>query len=295
MKDDNKTNTPKELVEMKKVILILITAIFVMSLFADGTNTNVGAPLVNALPFTDTGNLSDNTDDNANRYRDEWWEITPTIDLTNVDIHPVYDGWDGYLFVYDSNLVELAYDDDGPAGLTDSQIIMDIAAGQTVYVVVDEYSSSTDARTFTLNISADQTGVITDGDAPEMISNVIPATGSGDVALLPTLTWDFGLDTETYDVLFDTVYPPVTQVVTGATSGTTGSYTPSADLVEFTTYYWQVVCHNSITTTATVNNMNFMTLDMSAGHIENADPASGSLNIAVDQVITWDFAANAET
>ncbi len=279
----------------KKLLLVLIATIFVLSLIADGTNTHVGAPVVTALPFTDTGDLIDNTDDNADRYRDEWWEMTPTINLTNVDIHPLYNGWDGYLFVYDANLVQLAFDDDGPGGTADSQIIMDMTAGQTYYIVVDEYSSSTDARTFTLNISADQTGPITDEDAPELISNVNPADGATDVALLPTLTWDFGADTETYDVYFDTVFPPVNQVVTGAASGTTGSYTPAADLVEFTTYYWRVVCHNSITTTETVNSMSFTTVDMSAGHIENADPANSALNVPLDQVITWDFAANAET
>jgi hypothetical protein len=280
---------------MKRAILMLIISIFIISLFADGTNTNVGAPIVNALPFTDTGDLIDNTDDNSIRYRDEWWEITPTIDLTNVDIHPLYNGWDGYLFIYDANLNQIASDDDGPGGTADSQIIMDIAAGQTIYVVVDEYSSSTDARTFTLNISADQTGVITDPDAPEMISNINPPSGATDVALLPTLTWDFGADTETYDLYFDTVYPPVTQVGTGAASGATGSYTPAANLVEFTTYYWMVVCHNTTTTTETINNMNFTTLDMSAGHITNASPANSSLNVPLDAIITWDFAANAET
>ncbi len=279
----------------KKLLLVLVVAIMVFSLLADGTNTEAGAPLVNALPYTDTGDLSDNTDDNAQRGRDEWWEITPTIDLTNVDIHPVYDGWDGYLYIYDSNLTQIAYDDDGPGGTADSQVIMDIAAGTTVYVCIDEYSASTDQRTFTLNISADQTGTIVDADAPDMITNVNPASGAIDVALMPTLTWDFGANTETYDILFDTVNPPVNQVVTGATAGATGSYTPAADLVEFTTYYWQVVCHNSITTTATVNSMNFTTVDMSAGHIENADPANAALNVPLDQVITWDFAANAET
>ncbi|MDP8232919.1 MAG: fibronectin type III domain-containing protein, partial [Candidatus Zophobacter franzmannii] len=281
---------------MKLLTIILLFLLTILSIFADGTNTNFGAPIVNTLPYTDTGDVIDNTNENGERGRDEWWEISPAIDLTNLNIHVDFALWDGYLFIYDSNMTQIAFNDDGPyGGYYTSEVIINVNAGSTIYICVDEYSASTGARAFTLNISGDQTGTIVDADAPDPISNIVPSSGSIDIALLPTLTWDFGLATETYDVLFDTVYPPVTQVVTGAASGTIGSYTPVADLVEYTTYYWQVICHNSITTTATINNMTFMTLDMSTGHIENAYPANDSLHIALDQVITWGFAANAET
>jgi phage protein U len=245
---------------MKRMLFLLVITVFIISLFADGTNTSIGAPLVLTLPFSDTGDLIDNTNDNGDRYRDEWWEITPTINLTNLDIHPLYNGWDGYLFVYDANLNQIAFDDDGPGGTADSQIIMDVAAGETIFVVIDEYSASTAARTFTLNISADQTGPIVDPDAPGPISNVIPANGAIDVPLMPTLSWDFGSDTETYDLYFDTVNPPVTQIVSGAVAGATGSYTPPADLTDATVYYWKVVSHNTQTTTAVISNMSFRTI-----------------------------------
>ncbi len=243
----------------KKLLCTLIATLFIFCLFAEGTNTSAGAPQVETLPFTETGDLSDNTNDNGERGRDEWWELTPSIDLTNVDIHPVYDGWDGYLYVYDSNLTLIAFDDDGPAGTGDSQLIMDITAGQTVFICVDEFSASTDARTFTLNISADQVGDVVDHDAPEQITNVFPAPGAANIELLPTMTWDFGANTETYDLYFDTANPPLNQVVTGGMAGATGSFTPSADLTLDTEYYWSIVCHNSTTTTVTNNRGSFHT------------------------------------
>lgn len=58
------------------------------------------------------------------------------------------------------------------------------------------------------------------------------------------LTWTFGDNTETYDLLFGTDFPPTTLVVENETSGVTGSYDPG--MLEFqTTYYWQVVSKNS--------------------------------------------------
>ncbi len=291
----NILKTNKEDLVSKKLLLVLIATIMVFCLFADGTDTSANAPSVIQLPYSDTGDLSDNTNDNSLRGRDEWWRLTPTINLTNLDIHPVYDGWDGYLYIYDSALTEITHNDDGPAGTSDSQVVMDVSAGQTIYICIDEYTASTDARTFTLNISADQTGTIFDENAPETISNAIPTIGAVEVALMPTLTWDFGANTETYDLLIDTINPPVNQVVTGSVAGTSGSYTLQDELTELTTYYWQVVSHNSATTVAIASNMNFTTVDMSSGHIENADPTNGSLNIPLNQVITWEFASNTET
>ncbi len=266
---------------MKQLSILLLLFLVTACLFADGTNTHVGAPLVDALPYTDTGDLVDNTNDNNDRYRDEWWEITPVIDLTNVDIHPVYDGWDGYLFVYDANLVQLAFDDDGPGGTADSQIIMDMTAGETYYIVVDEYSSATGNRTFTLNISSpDYSGPISDADAPGQCENPFPAVNAINVPLDATLTWDFGANTETYDLFFDSVYPPVNQVVTGGTAGATGSYTPTG-MQNASYYYWKVVSHNSITTTATSTSFYFQT-DLGANIVQIGSGVDTNLHLPIE-------------
>ncbi len=280
---------------MRKMVLVLIVLLCTMSLFADGADTQDGAPQIATLPFTDTGDVSDDTDGNGLRGEDEWWVLTTTISLTNLDIHPVYDGWDGYLYIYDTDLNVLQFDDDGPAGGGDSQVIMDLAAGSTIYICVDEYGTGTTGSTYTLNVSADQTGSINDESAPTMITNAVPASGSSDVSINPTLTWDFGANTETYDLYFDTVNPPVNQVVTDGVADVSGSYTPDTALIEFTTYYWKVVCHNSTSPNSSESSLSFTTEDLSTGHITNPTPEDAAYNVALDQVLTWDFADNAET
>ncbi|MCD4828036.1 MAG: T9SS type A sorting domain-containing protein [Candidatus Cloacimonetes bacterium] len=83
------------------------------------------------------------------------------------------------------------------------------------------------------------------GGPPGMVSNPFPADAATGIATAGvTLTWDFGADTETYDLFFDTVYPPVAQVVADAAAGATGSYDTGA-LDGLTGYFWQVVAKNS--------------------------------------------------
>ncbi len=80
---------------------------------------------------------------------------------------------------------------------------------------------------------------------PGFAQNPVPADGSEGIALDGTLTWDFGADTETYDLWFGPA-GSMAEVVTGATAGTTGSYTYSG-LTVGTDYEWKVVSHNSNT------------------------------------------------
>jgi len=75
--------------------------------------------------------------------------------------------------------------------------------------------------------------------APETPSSPSPAHGATGVATNATLTWTSSGAT-TYDVLFGTTDPPA-QVASGIS---TPSYTP-AGLVAGTTYFWQIVAHNS--------------------------------------------------
>jgi hypothetical protein len=71
-----------------------------------------------------------------------------------------------------------------------------------------------------------------------------PATASSGVSINADLGWTFGINTETYDLFFGTVTPPVTKVVDNAAAGTTGTYDPGT-MNYSTTYYWQVVARNS--------------------------------------------------
>jgi hypothetical protein len=77
--------------------------------------------------------------------------------------------------------------------------------------------------------------------APGMVTNPNPAHLATNVPLNGSLTWDFGADTEFYDLWFGTV-GNMTEVVSGEASAATGSYDYS-NLTEFTTYQWQVISH----------------------------------------------------
>ncbi|MDP8232306.1 MAG: lamin tail domain-containing protein [Candidatus Zophobacter franzmannii] len=81
--------------------------------------------------------------------------------------------------------------------------------------------------------------------APEPAINPSPADAAMNQDLDVSLTWDFGANTETYDLLFDTVNPPVAIAVTGEIAGATGTYNQPVDLTTNTVYFWRVVTKNS--------------------------------------------------
>ncbi len=110
--------------------------------------------------------------------------------------------------------------------------------------------------------------VVPSASAPAAVSNPSPIDGAISVAVLPTITWDFGANTETYDLYFDTVNPPVAQVVTDGAAGATGSYTPSSDLSTNTTYYWYVLSKNSVARLTTDGSVYSFTTVLGANIVE---------------------------
>lgn len=74
-------------------------------------------------------------------------------------------------------------------------------------------------------------------------TNPLPGNNSIDVALDADLTWDFGADTESYDLYFGTENPPTTLVVDNQPAAASGSYDPGT-LAYQTDYYWQVISRN---------------------------------------------------
>jgi regulation of enolase protein 1 (concanavalin A-like superfamily) len=77
------------------------------------------------------------------------------------------------------------------------------------------------------------------GTLPSTPGTPSPATGATDVTTSPTLSWSSAGATS-YDVKFGTANPPP-QVTTGQSAA---SYAP-ATLAATTTYFWQIVAHNS--------------------------------------------------
>ncbi len=79
--------------------------------------------------------------------------------------------------------------------------------------------------------------------APYEPTNPDPANGAIDVASSGNVTWDFGADTDTYDLWFGPAGNMV-EVVTGGVAGTSGSYAYSG-LNSGAGYEWQVIAHNT--------------------------------------------------
>ncbi|MDP8233140.1 MAG: hypothetical protein P9L91_10805, partial [Candidatus Zophobacter franzmannii] len=237
---------------MKFAVITLFLFSLLFPLIADGANTSGGALMIVPNQFVDTGDLIDNTNNNNMRGRDEWWFINATVPRTNVDIQAVFDGWDGYLYVYDENLNQIASNDDGPSGVYESQIVMDMDNSITYYICIDEFSASTGTRTFTLHVNAD---IIWDPPpSPGPISNVSPIDGAIEQPLNTVLAWDFGNNTEFYDLYLDTVDPPITIIVDNAIAEGSGSYNP-VSFAQNTVYYWQVISRNTISRLETASSI----------------------------------------
>ncbi|MCB2221767.1 MAG: choice-of-anchor J domain-containing protein [Bacteroidetes bacterium] len=82
--------------------------------------------------------------------------------------------------------------------------------------------------------------------SPGNASNPVPADMEQLVDVDTDLTWDFGSNTDTYDVYFGTDNPPTTMVVSNAVpGGATGSYNPGT-MTEASEYFWRVVAKNTL-------------------------------------------------
>ncbi|MCX6268967.1 MAG: choice-of-anchor J domain-containing protein [Bacteroidetes bacterium] len=82
---------------------------------------------------------------------------------------------------------------------------------------------------------------------PDPPTTPSPANAATGVAVNGSLTWTFGANTVTYDLMFGPT-GSMTQVVTGAAAGATGSYAYSG-LANSSFYQWQVIEHNGALTT----------------------------------------------
>ncbi len=229
---------------IKRLLLLLILVQLSIAIFAEGGNSSTDATPIPGLPFSGSGNLIDNTDNNNERYRDEWWVLYTPHTITNLDIHPIYNGWDGYLFVYDSSLNLIASNDDGPDGYLDSQVILDLSPGETIYICIDEYSAISENPSYVLNVTTDN---MWPPLPPGPVTNAFPQDGAIDVPVNTTISWEFGYYTDSYDLYLGTTYPPTSLVDSGNFTGIVGDvgFFETNNLLYNTTYYWRIELHNA--------------------------------------------------
>ncbi|MBN2829954.1 MAG: choice-of-anchor J domain-containing protein, partial [Candidatus Cloacimonetes bacterium] len=239
----------------KTLIVFIFSLLIVSSLFAIGGDTFSLAVQIMALPYNDTGDTSTLTNTIANASNDAFYLINSVVALTNVDIDLTGSSFDTYLWLYAADQTTVIASNDDYSGLQSAIMDQTLAANTDYYIVVEGYSSNNGS--YILNVTSDYSGGW-DPNAPGPISNASPSAGAQNIPVVTTLSWNFGTNTETYDLFFDTMNPPATQVVNGGTAGTIGNYTPPR-LQEATTYYWKVVSHNSISTYTSTTILNFQT------------------------------------
>ncbi|MBN2829692.1 MAG: hypothetical protein JXR56_05185, partial [Candidatus Cloacimonetes bacterium] len=234
---------------MKKTILFLFLSLLVMgSVFAVGGDDFASAVAITSFPYTDTGDTTTLTNVIGNPSNDAFYIINSPLAILDLDISLEFSGYDTYLRVYAADMTTQLWDNDDFYGANSALFDLALDADTDYYICVEGYSANNGAY------QIDVTAVLDNPSAPGDVSNIMPTDAQANVALDTTLSWDFGANTETYDLYFDTVNPPVAQVVTDG-EAVVGLYTPPADLSTATTYYWQVVSKNSGTRFETASDV----------------------------------------
>jgi phosphatidylserine/phosphatidylglycerophosphate/cardiolipin synthase-like enzyme len=118
--------------------------------------------------------------------------------------------------------------------------------------------------------------------APGVPASPNPANGATGVGTTPTLTWTASNAT-TYDVKFGSTNPPP-QVSSGQAAA---SYAPSA-LANNTTYFWQIVAHNSSGDTAgPIWSLTTLAAAPPPGTPASPSPANAATGVATTPTLTW--------
>ncbi|MCD4651460.1 MAG: carboxypeptidase regulatory-like domain-containing protein [Candidatus Cloacimonetes bacterium] len=159
-------------------------------------------------------------------------EINTCNSNTNIDTQ---------LWLYDTDgTTQIAFNDDD-CGLQ-SRVTMTAPSDGYYYFCVGGYSTNTG------QYYASLIGVAGGTAHPDSIFNPNPADGAINVPITGTLSWNFGLFTDIYELWFGPQGAMV-EVVTNATAGsygTQGNYSYSG-LSGLTTYEWQLILHNTYT------------------------------------------------
>ncbi len=131
--------------------------------------------------------------------------------------------------------------------------------------------------------------------APEAVVLVSPATPATDVADNPTFTWtpsETGTAPTGYKFYFGTDNPP-TSLIDGTDLGNILTYTPGADLLHGTTYYWEVVPYNEGGDCPAPTFGSFTTEQAVTGIAGNPSPTDDATSVATGASLSWDAVANA--
>lgn len=143
---------------MKKTLIIFSFLVVLLSVNAIGGDTSATALQIMVLPYNDSGDTSSLTNTVGSASNDAFYLINSIVQLTNMTIDLSGSSYDTYLRVYDTNMSELWYDDDGGSGAESMLSGLTLNADTNYYIVVEGYSSNNGA--YTLSVTSDYSGPI---------------------------------------------------------------------------------------------------------------------------------------
>jgi hypothetical protein len=143
---------------MRKMLIFFLFLIVVLSVNAIGGDTSATAVQILTLPYNDAGNTSTLTNTIGNASNDAFYLINSFVQLTSVTIDLSGSDYDTYLRVYDSNMTQLWYDDDGGSGADSMLSGLTLNADTNYYICVEGYSSNNGS--YTMNITSAYSGPI---------------------------------------------------------------------------------------------------------------------------------------
>jgi len=130
---------------------------------------------------------------------------------------------------------------------------------------------------------------------PDVPSGPTPLDAASDVPINQNLAWSASSDAEgetvTYDLFFDTVTPPATQVIT---DGDSINFEPGV-LDYDSTYYWQVFAKDTYGNTSEGPIWSFTVIaNEPPGAVEYVAPENNSTNIELDTLLSWNASLDPE-
>lgn len=229
---------------MKAVSLALIFLCFT-ALYAMGGDSFASAFPITYLPYSDYGNTSASSNSTGNNSRDTVYKIRSSVQLTSFMISLAGSSFDTVLWIYaaDQSTV-LWYNDDYGGNYYSVLDYITLQPNIDYYIVIEGYGTYYYGD-YNIFVDSDYNGSLLNNIGPSPISNIYPENNATNVSAAgTTITWNFGANTDTYDLYFSASSPPLNQVVYNAPSGVSGSYY-TGQLAYNTIYYWRIVSRNS--------------------------------------------------
>ncbi len=218
------------------VILILSVTCLMADVETEPNNSFVATGVLTVVDGNHTGEITSNDHDYW-----KFWAVTG--DSININCVNASTSFDTYLHLYDSTGTnELASNDDAQ-NTAQSEIIYSITSTGWHYFNLRGFSD-TSIGTYMVSLTGSTPN---DPNMPGAPNSIVPESGAlGVLVNGTTISWDWGVNTETYDFYFGEGSLPDVPVIENQTiSGPSETYDPG--VLNFnSSYYWKITAKNSI-------------------------------------------------